>query len=105
MSRRSRGTLRRGTDESFAPLTKMDPAEGSVSFRMRRTIVDLPEPLAPTKNTNSPESIERFIRSRATVSLPYTLVTLLNRIMTSPRVVADRHPPRRFFELPLQGPG
>src|SRR5215211_2354148 len=82
----------------------MAPAEGSISLRIRRTIVDLPEPLAPTRNTNSPESIARFTRSRATVSLPKTLVTLSNRIITSPRVHC-RPPLTSKRGPPLQGPG
>ena len=68
MFRRWTGTSRREMPESFRLFTRMVPADGSISLRSRRIIVDLPEPLCPTRNTNSPDSIPRVTLSRATVS-------------------------------------
>jgi hypothetical protein len=41
------------------------PWVGSISFRRSRITVDLPEPDAPTTNTNSPLSIVKDTPSRA----------------------------------------
>jgi hypothetical protein len=70
ISLRCLGKYRRGIAESLTPLTLMVPRVGSSSLRIRRIIVDLPEPLAPTRKTNSPASTLRFTFSRATASLP-----------------------------------
>src|SRR3712207_4214369 len=43
-----------------------------------RRAVDFPQPEGPTKTTNSPSGISRFILSTATTSSPKTLVTSSN---------------------------
>src|SRR3712207_9198643 len=84
----------------------MAPAVGSISLRIKRTIVDLPEPLAPTRKTNSPSTISRFTCSSATVSLAYSFVTLSNRIITSPDVARRaRYPPQEAARAPRPPPG
>ena len=55
--RRSSGTFPRRSRARSRPPTKMRPDVGSSSFRISRISVDLPEPEAPTTNTNSPFSI------------------------------------------------
>lgn len=50
--------------------TTILPEVGSISFINNFINVDLPAPLAPTRNTNSPLSIERFILDKATTSFP-----------------------------------
>ena len=63
------------------PRTWTEPWDGRSSRRMSRSNVDLPEPEAPTRKTNSPFSISRVQSSRAgRVWVGYSLVTLSNLI-------------------------
>jgi hypothetical protein len=44
----------------------MTPLVGSNSLMSRRMTVDLPDPVEPTRKTNSPRSIEKVACSRPT---------------------------------------
>ena len=44
-------------------------------------MVDLPDPVVPTRNTNSPFWMSQLASLRATTSPLYTLVTFSNLIM------------------------
>ena len=50
------------------PATKMLPSVGSSSLLRRRMKVDLPEPDAPTRKTNSPFWMSTFALRRAWTS-------------------------------------
>src|SRR5215217_7782974 len=54
--------------KTLPPLISSRPA-------IMRRAVDFPQPDGPTKTTNSPSGISRFILSTATTSSPKTLVT------------------------------
>jgi len=55
--RRSIGTFERLSRPRSRPPTMIRPRVGSSSLSSSRITVDLPEPEAPTTNTNSPLSI------------------------------------------------
>ena len=57
MLRRNIGTFERFSRPSSRPPTTILPPVGSSSLSSSRTSVDLPEPEAPTTNTNSPLSM------------------------------------------------
>src|SRR5699024_9417286 len=63
--RRRYGTFQLGIFTTDFPAMWIRPAVGTSSRRMRRMTVDLPEPEAPTRNTNSPRSASNEISSRA----------------------------------------
>src|SRR5215210_4063951 len=63
---------------------------------MRRA-VDLPHPLGPTKTTNSPSGMSRFMPLTATTSSPKTLVTF--------SIVTSAISPPPFVSPTLLGPG
>src|ERR687892_486108 len=65
----------------FLPATQMLPRVGSSSFSRRRMNVDLPEPVGPTINTNSPLPISTDTLSRATTLSLYVFVTFSVLIM------------------------
>ena len=54
MLRRRCGTRERGTSASGRPAIEISPLLGSSSFIIRRMQVDLPQPVGPTRKTNSP---------------------------------------------------
>lgn len=82
--RRKYGTLREEIEPRSCPSTWMLPLVGFSSFRMRRRQLDLPEPDAPTRKTNSPRSTSRLMPFSAGRVVPeYCLDTCSNRIMTS----------------------
>ncbi len=60
----------------------MSPFDGFSSRSTRRKKLDLPEPLAPTRKTNSPLSISRLtLLSAGRGLLVYSLETESKRIM------------------------
>ena len=63
--RRRSGTFERLRRPRSRPPTMMRPPVGSTSLSRRRISVDLPEPDAPTTNTNSPLSMTNETPSRA----------------------------------------
>ena len=96
--RRKYGTLRLEIAPRSCPSTWMDPLVGFSSLSTRRRNVDLPEPEAPTRNTNSPLRISRLTPLSAGRAVPrYTLVTSSKRIIAirvcgRPSDAAVRHP-------------
>ena len=66
--RRRSGTRDRLSRPRSRPPTMIMPSVGSSSFSSRRTSVDLPEPDAPTMNTNSPFSIRNVTSESATTA-------------------------------------
>ncbi len=50
------------------PAIRISPALASSSFWSRRMAVDLPQPVGPTRNTNSPRPI--FIEARSSPTEP-----------------------------------
>ena len=54
MLRRRYGTRARGISASGWPAIETSPSLGSSSFISRRMQVDLPQPVGPTRKTNSP---------------------------------------------------
>src|SRR5207245_1149240 len=81
MFRRSIGTFERRRRVRSRPPTMIRPRVGSSSFSMSRTIVDFPDPDAPTTKTNSPFSITNVTSRRAVTSGSYTFVTDSNTII------------------------
>src|SRR5579885_849 len=81
MLRRSIGTFERFSRARSRPPTTILPFVGSSSLRSSRTSVDLPEPEAPTTNTNSPLSMWKVTSRSATTSGSYTFVTDSNTII------------------------
>src|SRR5919107_2271299 len=59
---------------TWSPIKTLPPVMSSRPAIIRRA-VDFPQPEGPTKTTNSPSGISRFILSTATTSSPKTLVT------------------------------
>ncbi len=55
--RRKRGTFHEGSFARSRPATCTSPELARSSLSVRRRNVDLPEPEAPTRNTNSPRSM------------------------------------------------
>src|SRR3972149_1531793 len=76
--RRSRATFERLRRVRSRPPTTIRPDVGSISLSSRRTTVDLPEPDAPTTNTNSPLSIVNETALSATTLGSQTFVTFSN---------------------------
>src|SRR3954467_10704230 len=89
MLRRSSGTLPRPRRVRSRPPTMIRPCVGSISFSSRRISVDLPEPDAPTTNTNSPFSITKETASSAVTSGWQTFGTAGNTT-TPPALAACR---------------
>src|SRR5829696_864379 len=59
---------------TWSPIKTLPSVMSSRPAIIRRA-VDFPQPEGPTKTTNSPSGISRFILSTATTSSPKTLVT------------------------------
>src|SRR5215210_6318910 len=59
---------------TWSPINTLPPLMSSRPAIIRRA-VDFPQPEGPTKTTNSPSGISRFILSTAITSSPKTLVT------------------------------
>src|SRR5215217_2969579 len=59
---------------TWSPIKTLPPVMSSRPAIIRRA-VDFPHPDGPTKTTNSPSGISKFILSTATTSSPKTLVT------------------------------
>src|SRR5829696_2710803 len=59
---------------TWSPIKTLPPVMSSRPAIIRRA-VDFPQPDGPTKTTNSPSGISKFILSTATTSSPKTLVT------------------------------
>src|SRR4051794_21187280 len=78
MLRRSRGTFLRGIERSSWPEIRISPSCASISFISRRMHVDLPQPVGPTRKTNSPRPIRSDTRSTPTEPPSYSLVTSRN---------------------------
>src|SRR3954454_11462676 len=78
MLRRSRGTFLRGIERSSWPEIRISPSCASISFISRRMQVDLPQPVGPTRKTNSPRPIRSETRSTPTEPPSYSLVTSRN---------------------------
>src|SRR5699024_11320213 len=86
MSRRSAGTFHEGMHERSLPATYTVPRVGATSLSTIRIRVDLPDPEAPTRNTNSPRanSMSRFSTAGRCPRM-YVLVT------SSKRITGARH--------------
>ena len=82
MLRRRYGTRESGISFTFLPAIHTSPRSGRSWRLIRRNSVDLPEPDGPTRNTKSPFAMSKLTSRTATVSAPYTFVTLSRRIMT-----------------------
>src|SRR4051812_44122771 len=78
MLRRNRGTFLRGIERSSWPEMRISPSCASISFISRRMQVDLPQPVGPTRKTNSPRPIRSDTRSTPTEPPSYSLVTSRN---------------------------
>src|SRR3954447_16582740 len=78
MLRRSRGTFLRGIERSSWPEMRISPSCASSSFISSRMQVDLPQPVGPTRKTNSPRPIRSETRSTPTEPPSYSLVTSRN---------------------------
>src|SRR4051794_12494106 len=78
MLRRSRGTFLRGIERSSWPEIRISPSCASISFISRRMQVDLPQPVGPTRKTNSPRPIRSETRSTPTEPPSYSFVTSRN---------------------------
>src|SRR4051794_22508572 len=78
MLRRSRGTFLRGIERSSCPEIRISPSCASSSFISSRMQVDLPQPVGPTRKTNSPRPIRIETRSTPTEPPSYSLVTSRN---------------------------
>ena len=70
MLRRKYGTFLSLIWERSRPATRTIPAVGSSSLMSSRMIVDLPEPVDPTRKTNSPGRIAKEVPSRPTLPGP-----------------------------------
>ena len=82
--RRSAGTFQLASRLISLPATYTRPLVGRVSRRISRRKVDLPEPEAPTRKTNSPFSMSTLTPSSAAFCcLAYIEVTFSNRITVS----------------------
>src|SRR4051794_5960394 len=78
MLRRSRGTFLRGIERSSWPEIRISPSCASISFISRRMQVDLPQPVGPTRKTNSPRPIRIEIRATPTEPPSWSFVTSRN---------------------------
>src|SRR3954465_8761964 len=78
MLRRSRGTFFRGIERSSWPEIRISPSCASISFISRRMHVDLPQPVGPTRKTNSPRPMRIDTRSTPTEPPSYSFVTSRN---------------------------
>src|SRR3954468_2120786 len=67
---------------SERPATRIVPAVGSISLISRRMSVDLPLPVEPTRNTNSPRRAVNETASTPASPLGYVFVTRENSITT-----------------------
>src|ERR1044072_1157267 len=65
MVRRRKGTLRRGSEATLRPSTRICPLVGISWRKINRSSVDLPAPLGPVRNANSPRSIWKVTSSSA----------------------------------------
>src|SRR5215218_7474231 len=77
---------------TWSPIKTL-PALMSSRPAIIRRAVDFPQPEGPTKTTNSPSGISKFILSTATTSSPKTLVTSSNvtsAIPLPPSVLPNR---------------
>src|SRR4051794_6660631 len=83
MLRRRIGTLARFSLGSERPPTIRLPLVTSISFRSSLMKVDLPEPDAPTRKTNSPLSIWSVTSSRPMMFGSYRFVTESNTIIAA----------------------
>src|SRR3546814_14387342 len=81
MLRRRYGTFHDDSSRMSLPATKMRPCSGRSSRLTRRRKVDLPDPDAPTRNTNSPLAISTYALRRAGTSPLYVLVPFSSLIM------------------------
>src|SRR6478736_2890098 len=71
MLRPSGGTVRRGEDSTLPPTT-ISPADGSRKPAISRSVVVLPQPDGPSRQTSCPCPISKDTSSTAT-ALPYRL--------------------------------
>src|SRR6059058_6221601 len=78
MLRRSRGTFLRGIERSSWPEMRISPSCASISFIRSRMQVDLPQPVGPTRKTNSPRPIRIEMWSTPTEPPSYSFVTSRN---------------------------
>src|SRR5581483_4053315 len=62
------------------PATRITPSVASISLISSRITVDLPEPVAPTRNTNSPRPTANVAWSSPVSPLVYRLDTPRNSI-------------------------
>src|ERR671918_246327 len=90
MFRRRYGTRLRGISPSVRPAMLISPLLGSSSFISSRMQVDLPQPVGPTRKTNSPRPIRIEAPSRPTEPPSYTFVTSRNSTTGTPVVGALR---------------
>src|SRR5215211_7469264 len=65
-----------------------------------RRAVDFPQPDGPTKTTNSPSGISKFILSTATTSSPKTLVTS-SRVTSAIPLPPSVYPNGSVVQVPL----
>ncbi|MNE86242.1 hypothetical protein D3C80_1833250 [compost metagenome] len=77
------------------PSIRMRPLSTAVSPEMQRSRVDLPQPLGPSRVTNSPRSAEKSM-SLNTVVLPKLLFSrsTLRKAMLNPCPCSSDWPPR-----------
>ena len=57
MLRRSGGTVRAGEDSSWLPTRRISPAAGSTKPAISRSVVVLPQPEGPSRQTRRPCSM------------------------------------------------
>src|SRR5918999_3347163 len=90
MLRRRYGRRPRGISPSVRPAMLISPLLGSSSFMSNRMQVDLPQPVGPTRKTNSPRPIRVDTPSRPTEPPSYTLVTSRNSTTGTPLACEGR---------------
>src|SRR5918999_4417679 len=84
MFRRRWGTRLLGISPSVRPAMSISPLVGSSSFISSRMQVDLPQPVGPTRKTNSPRPMRIVAPSRPTEPPSYTFVTSRNSTTGTP---------------------
>src|SRR3954454_11371315 len=84
MRRRSFGTFQPAMRSTSRPSMKTRPKVGRFSRRTSRRKVDLPEPEAPTRNTNSPFSTSTDTSSRAARCCPGYVMVTFSKLITTP---------------------
>src|SRR5918992_5525880 len=84
MLRRRYGRRPRGISPSVRPAMLISPLVGSSSFMSSRMQVDLPQPVGPTRKTNSPRPMRIEAPSRPTEPPSYTFVTSRNSTTGTP---------------------